>query len=117
MLYVKKKNYKLNSLLLVSKNSPGKKFILSKNIAILLRKKFKRTFFALNPESWVLGDPKGCGRWHLEKISKFYTLHYDRFDPERGLEFATAHFLYDLPISKELLILGLLWISWNLLKK
>jgi len=52
-MFVKEKNYKykLRSLLLGSKNSPGKKFILSKNIAILLRKKFKRTFFALNPES------------------------------------------------------------------
>jgi len=104
MLYLEKKVYKL---LLVAKKSPGKKFKVSENMVNLLKKYFKRAFLAFNHESWTLQDFQGRGRWHLEKENTGYTLHYDRFDPERGFEYTLAHLMYDLSFPEKMLILSL----------
>ena len=99
MLYLKV-NYDPLYFLLITKKSPGTKIKIPKKIVSLFKKCFKRTSLALNKESWTLQDFYGTGRWHLEKESKGFTLHYDEFDPERGPEYALAHLLCDVLFKK-----------------
>ena len=116
MLYLQEKDYRPNFLLLV-KNFLGTKFKIPNEIAVLLKRFFKRTIWAFNPQSWTFQDIHGPGRWHLEREKSGFTLHYDKFSPEGDFQSKFGHFSHDLSLPEKTLMVSLLLIGARFFKE